>query len=409
MSARTSNPPLFTPAFFLVTLIFFLVMTTQTIFLVLPILIDELGGGALQIGLAMGAAPIGSVLSRFFWGRSLDRGGRRKVLIFSSLLNTAAILAFLTVKTAGPWLVFLRFLQGVALGGNITAVWTITADISPPARLAQSLGIFGTAGMVALAVGPGSGEMIMRLFAGIRAGFQGVFILAALLSFLSLALSFRLRESRPVAECGPLFPSYRDLMGNGVAAVLLVTLLFSVSRASFVSFFAEYSRLQAIVSIGIFSAVYSGTTIFFRFTAGHLPDRLGRVRVLGPALVVFGAGIALIAFSGSWPVFILSAFLCGLGHCFLYPVLNALVIERVHSCSRGTATGIFTSSFDIGIGAGSLIWGAAAQFGGYRLIYFLAGAVALLGLFFARPARRPAKIDPAAPPGFIPGERKFTS
>ena len=111
--------------------------------------------------------------------------------------------------------------------------------------------------------------------------------------------------------------------------------------------------------------------------------------MLGPALVVFGVGIALIAFINSWPVLILSAFLCGLGHCFLYPVLNALVIERVHSCSRGTATGIFINSFDIGIGAGSLLWGAVAQVGGYRLIYLLAGAVALLGLFFARPPSRP--------------------
>ncbi len=391
MSPRASNPVLFIGDFFLVTGIFFLVMTTQTIFLVLPILIDELGGGAMLIGLAMGAAPIGSVASRFFWGRSMDRGGRRKVLIFSTLLNTAAILAFLTVRTAGPWLIFLRLLQGIALGGNITAVWTIIADISPPARLAQSLGIFGTAGMVALAVGPGAGELMMHLFSPNPAGFQGVFLLAALLSLLALALSLRLKESRPAAGCGPVFPSYRDLMRNGVAAVLLVTVIFSISRASFVSFFAEYSRLRGIGSIGAFSAIYSGTTIFFRFTLGHLPDRLGRLRVLGPALVVFGAGIALIAVIGSWPVFILSAFLCGLGHCFLYPVLNALVIERVHSCNRGTATGVFINSFDIGIGAGSLIWGGVAQFAGYQIIYLLAGGAALLGLFFARPRHRPER------------------
>jgi MFS family permease len=388
MSPRASNQSLFTGDFFLVTAIFFLVMTTMTIFLVLPILIDELGGGAMLIGLAMGAVPIGSVASRFFWGRAMDRGGRRKVLIFSTLLNTAAIFAFLTVGTAGPWLIFLRLLQGIALGGNITAVWTITADISPPQRLAQSLGIFGTAGMIALAVGPGAGELIMNSISPLRDGFQGVFFFAGLLSLLSLGLAFRLKESRPTAECGPVFFSYRELMRHGVAAVLLVTIIFAISRSAFASFFADYSRIRGIGSMGLFSAIYSATTIFFRFTVGHLPDRLGRVRVLGPALVVFGAGIALIAVIDSWPVFVLSAFLCGLGHCFLYPVLNALVIERVHSCNRGTATGVFINSFDIGIGAGSLIWGAAAQFGGYRTIYLLAGATALLGLFFARsPAR----------------------
>jgi len=74
MSSGHSPRSLFAPGFILVTVIFFLVMTTMTIFLVLPILIDELGGGAMLIGLAMGALPIGSVASRFFWGRALDRG-----------------------------------------------------------------------------------------------------------------------------------------------------------------------------------------------------------------------------------------------------------------------------------------------------------------------------------------------
>ncbi len=388
MSSGHSPRSLFAPGFILVTVIFFLVMSTMTIFLVLPILIDELGGGAMMIGLAMGAVPLGSVASRFFWGRAMDRGGRRKVLISSTILNTAAIFAFLTVQSAGPWLIFLRLLQGVALGGNITAVWTITADISPPEHLAQSLGIFGTAGMIALAAGPAAGETIMNFFNPLRVGFQGVFSFAGLLSLLALVLAVRLRESRPSVECPPVGASYRDLMRHGVAAVLLVTIIFAISRSAFASFFADYSRIRGIGSMGLFSAIYSGTTIFFRFTVGHLPDRLGRLRVLGPALVVFGTGIALIAFSGTWPVFILSAFLCGLGHCFLYPVLNALVIERVHSCSRGTATGVFINSFDIGIGVGSLIWGAVAQFGSYRLIYLLAGATSLLGLFFARTPSR---------------------
>ena len=228
----------------------------------------------------------------------------------------------------------------------------------------------------------------MKYFTSLRAGFQGVFLFAGLLSLIALVLAFRLKESRPTTECGTVGVSYRELMRHGVAAVLLVTIFFSIGRSAFLSFFAEYARLRGIGSIGAFSAIYSGTTIFFRFTAGGLPDRLGRIRVVGPALVAFGVGIALIAYSNFWPIFILAAFLCGLGHCFLYPALNALVVERVHSCSRGTATGVFINSYDIGVGVGSLLWGAVGQFGGYQLIYLLAGATTLLGLFFVRPAPR---------------------
>lgn len=376
---RRSSQPLYTIEFLRVTVLMFLVMTTLTMFFLLPILIKRMGGNAVDIGLAMGVMPIGSVISRILWGRWMDLAGRKKVLLVSTMLNTAVIFIFLTVDRVGVWVIVLRLLQGVALGGNITAVWTIIADITPSPRLAESMGIFGIAGMVALALGPWGGELIMNGY-----GFGGVFIAAGLLSVASVILSLLIRESRPTGFCDSITPSFKKTMGRGVLVVFLITIAFAVSRSAFASFFAEYSRLQRIGSIGVYSLIYSTTTIVFRLIAGKIPDRVGRARVLTPALIVFGTGIVLIAVIRTFPVFLISAFLCGLGHCFLYPVLNALVIQKVHSCARGTATGLFTSSFDIGLGAGSLLWGVVAQFGGYHLMYILAGLTALLGVWGAR-------------------------
>lgn len=374
-----STQRLYTVEFLRVTVLMFLLMTTMTIFMLLPILVERMGGDAVDIGLVMGIMPIGAVISRFFWGKWMDLAGRKKTLLLSTLLNTVVLFLFLTVHSIGFWIIILRLLQGVAMGGYITAVWTIIADISPPVRLAESLGIFGIAGMVALAVGPWGGELIMNRF-----DFEGVFLVSGLISAIALVLSFPLRESRPVATCETIKPSYRRTMGRGVLVILLITFAFAVSRSAFASFFAEYSRLQQIGSIGLYSIIYSLTTIFFRLIAGKLSDRIGRVRVLTPALIVFGTGIGLIAVIRTLPVFIISAFLCGLGHCFLYPVLNAMVVEKVHSCARGTATGLFINSFDIGIGAGSLIWGVVAQFGNYHLMYILGGLTALTGIWGAQ-------------------------
>ncbi len=384
---RPTGQELYTLEFLRVTVIMFLVMTTMTMFFLLPILIKKMGGDAFDIGLVMGATPIGAVISRFFWGWWLDRGGRKKVLLFSILINTGAVLLFLTVKTVGPWLVFLRLLQGIALGGNITAVWTIIADISPADRLAESLGIFGIAGMFALALGPWGGEIILANY-----DFRALFIASGLLSVLAVILSLSIRESRPGGFCDSIIPSYRKMLGSGVLPVFLITVAFAASRSAFASFFAEYSRLQQIGTIGAYSLIYSATTIIFRLLAGRLADRIGRERVLSPGLVVFGTGIALIAVIHSWPLFILSAFLSGLGHCFLYPVLNALVIQKVHSCTRGTATGLFVSSFDIGLGAGSLVWGITAQLGGYHLMYLLGGAIVIWGIWEARRLNEEAKV-----------------
>lgn len=383
---KPTRETLYTPEFLRVMVIMFLVMSTMTMFFLLPILIKDMGGDAFDIGLVMGMMSIGAVVSRFFWGWWMDRAGRKKVLLLTTLINTGVIFLFSTVQGMGLWVVILRLLQGVALGGYITAVWTIIADITPPSRLAESLGIFGIAGMIALALGPWGGEIILANY-----GFRGLFIASGLLSALAVILTLSIRESRPAGYCDSIIPSYRKMMGRGVLPIFLITVAFAVSRSAFASFFAEYSHLQRIGSLGAYSLIYSATTITFRLLAGRVADRVGRERVLTPALIVFGTGIGLIAVIHSWPVFILSAFLAGLGHCFLYPVLNALVIQKVHSCTRGTATGLFISSFDIGIGFGSLLWGLTAQLGGYRLMYLLGGATVLLGIGAARWLKGDAK------------------
>lgn len=375
---KKAGHPLYSLEFLRVTVLMFLLMTTMTIFILLPILVERMGGDAVDIGLVMGVMPIGAVISRFGWGWWMDLVGRRKILLLSTVLNTVVLFLFLTVHSTGAWMITLRFLQGVAMGGYITAVWTIIADISPPERLAEALGIFGIAGMVALAAGPWGGELIMNRF-----DFTGVFLASGSISALALLLSLPLKESRPTIGCETLRPSYRKTMGRGVMLILLIAFAFAVSRSAFASFFAEYSQLQKIGTVGAYSIIYSLTTISCRLISRKIPDRIGRARVLTPALVIFGIGIGLIAGIRTWPVFIISAFFCGLGHCFLYPVLNALVVEKVHSCARGTATGLFITSFDVGIGVGSLIWGMVAQFGGYHLMYLMGGLTAWLGILGA--------------------------
>lgn len=377
MKVETATP-LYTPDFFRVTAVFLLLMTAMTMLFLLPVLVEELGGDAVDIGIVMGVMPIAGVVSRVFWGRWMDRAGRKKVLLLSSLLNAAVLFLFLTVDSVNLWIVALRLLQGVAWGGYVAAVWTIIADISPPARLAESLGNFGIAGMAALAIGPWGGEAVLRAY-----GFPGLFVGAGVLSLLGLLLSIRLAESRPGYPCDSKGPSLRGILKGGLGVIFLITIIFAASRSAFAFFFAEYSRLQGIASIGLYSLIYSATTIFFRLAAGRLSDRVGRVKVLGPALLLFGIGIGLIAFIRSLPLFIVSAFLCGLGHCYLYPVLNALVVQKVHHCVRGTATGLFTSSFDLGLGVSALLWGVAARWGGYRLMYVLAGCVSLAGILGA--------------------------
>ena len=87
--------------------------------------------------------------------------------------------------------------------------------------------------------------------------------------------------------------------------------------------------------------------------------------------------------------------LYGVGSGFIYPILNVLAVAPVPSHHRGKATSTYFAANDIGVGLGALGWGIVADAAGYRSVFSLAGAVALLCLplawHFFRPGRQKLK------------------
>ena len=384
----SSPQPLYTRQFFLITAVFFLLFFSWGLFFLLPIRITELGGGKFEIGLLMGVAQVSAVVARFLGGRRLDRLGRRKLLIGSAVLNTVTVLGFLAVRRV-DWLpIVLRVVQGIAYGVYFTAVFTIISDLTPPSRLTEGLGNFGMAGLLALALAPWMGEGLIARF-----GFDSLYVLAGIVSFFALILSVLSRESLPPEFCLTETPPLGKALAGGVLTLLFVTLLFAGGRGVLVSFAADHLAGEKTVSAGVFFLIYSLTAASVRFFAGPLADRAGKIRLLSPALVIFGLGVALMAATAHNVLIVASAALAGLGHGFLYPVLNALIIERSHVCSRGTATGFYTGSFDIGVGAGAIFWGWVATLSGYSLMYILAGAACLAGIFGVRMLARSRTAD----------------
>ena len=62
----------------------------------------------------------------------------------------------------------------------------------------------------------------------------------------------------------------------------------------------------------------------------------------------------------------------------MFPSLALMVVSEVDEENRGSALGAFTAFFDIGVGLGAPLAGAAAALAGYPAV-FLLGALAALG------------------------------
>ena len=370
MGKRPKNEKLFTKNFILTSLSTVTIFTSFYFLLVtLPIYILKLGGSESEIGLIIGVFTISAVVLRPFIGRELDSRGRKKILLAGSLVFLLSMLLY-NYTTSVTSLLLLRVFHGLGWGAATTAGSTLIADIAPPSRRGEAMGIFGMASNVAMAFGPALSIMLLD-----SSNFPALFAVSASIALVSLLLVLPISETIVVHPKNPLFSK---------EALFPSAMMFTVSLTygSIVSFLSLFARKQGITNPGIFFTVFAITLIIVRALAGRLSDIKGRNFVIVPGMVMITAGLWVLSTASSLSAFLISAFLYGMGFGFVHPSLMALLVDRVTEKTRGSAMGTFTAAFDLGIGTGSIVLGIVLQFYGFGIMYLLGGAIVLLGAVF---------------------------
>ncbi|MFI5123382.1 MAG: MFS transporter, partial [Vicinamibacteria bacterium] len=144
----------------------------------------------------------------------------------------------------------------------------------------------------------------------------------------------------------------------------------------------------------VFTA-FAASVVGMRVIGGGLPDRFGSIPCIIGAALIEATGLLVIAAAESMPVAVIGAVAMGSGFSLLFPSLALLVVNRVPEDRRGVAMGTFTAFFDLGMGIGSPIVGAAAAIGGYEAAFVLAAACALSTIGVALSLRTVAAAIPA--------------
>jgi MFS family permease len=124
----------------------------------------------------------------------------------------------------------------------------------------------------------------------------------------------------------------------------------------------------------------SACTIVCRLVLRRASDRLGRARVLVPALLAIASGNALLAVPPGLGSLVAAAALLGVGNSMLYPTLVALVVDRTPEPERGLAVGTLSGAWDVGVALGSPLIALLVQSRGYSAGFLAAAAMTLLGL-----------------------------
>ena len=363
------------------------------LFVHLPAHLERLGAGEAEIGWIWSIAAIAGLLCRIPIGRVMDARGRRIVFVLGGLLNAVACPLYLTAHAIGPWIYVIRLVHGLAGAMLFTALFTYAADHTPAERRTEGLALFGATGMLALAFGGTLGDAILS-----RLAFSALFVTAAVLALVSLAISLALREGPRAPARGP----GRVLAVIGQAGLLPLWWLAVVVAAALEALFAFtkiFIEATGYGSAGGFFGAYALAAITLRLVFGSLPDRIGPRRVLLPALVSLAAGFAMLAWARDTTDVIVAGTRCGLGHGYVFPIVFGLVITRASAAARGAAVASCVAFFDVGALIGGPVFGHLAENQGHADM-FRAAALSVIAsgaIFMIWDRRRAVAREPQDP------------
>jgi len=345
------------------------------LFIHLPAFITGLGGTEIDVGLLFGVTSAVAIASRPAMGRIMDERGRRPILLGGGMLGVFACIAYTSVSSIGPWLYVVRIAHGLSEAMLFASLFAIAADLVPPVRRIEGLGIFGVSGLVPMAVGGAAGDALID-----RGGFPLLFGVATALNVVAVALSFAVRE--PPSTPGEAPRGLRAaLVQPSLVPLWTGGLLVAIALAGHFTFLKTLVIARASFGkVGDFFAAYALVASAIRVVAGSLPARVGPKRVLAVAIVSLAAGQVILAWASTRPELVVAGVLAGAGHGYAFPILLGLVVTRARPTERGVALAIFTALFDAGTLVGGPLLGGIARGADYRVMFLSSASFALAGL-----------------------------
>jgi MFS family permease len=337
----------------------------------LPLQILALGGSHAQIGWLFAVTTGVAMALRPQVGGWTDRFGARALMLPGAAVLLLTMLALPLAATPGA---VIALMAGLGIGNALmsTTGSIVVANESPPTRRGEALSLYYVASSVGVATGPVTG-FALAAAGGITLAYGVVIALSAIVAGLVLALRTPARD----ATAAPIF---RRLWSRHAAAASLALIVVTMGHSTVYAFLPLHAAAAGLGSAAWFFPLMSGCTIACRFAFRRASDRLGRARVLIPAIAAVAAGNALLALPPGVVSLVAGAVLLGCGNSMLYPTLVALVVDRAPAAERGAAIGTLSGAWDVGVFVGSPLIALLVETRGFSAGFLAAALTTALGL-----------------------------
>ena len=312
----------------------------------LPIYFAKLGAREAEIGVLVGALSVSALVLRPLVGRGLLRVPEKTFMIAGNSIFALASISYLFFKSF--WvLIIIRLFQGIGWAFFATSSWTLAARIIPEARRGQGLSYFYLSLNTAFALGPSFGMFLVNQF-----DFVTFFLLCTGLCLGSLYTTFQLRTSQVVPASDPSGEvQHQAFLSRKAFPSATISLMGNFTFGAITAFFPLFALGHGMKNPGFFFGALAITLILGRAFGGKVFDLYTREKVILPCLAIQIVAMTTLAFSTTFPMFLLTAVIWGMGNAFLYPSLMAYILDHTGS-SRGPAIGTYLAVSDLGVRVG---------------------------------------------------------
>ena len=354
-------------------------MTQYVLVAALPIILTaELGGTALDAGLAMTYFQIGTILCRPFAGRLIDGLDKRIILLISSVLFFI-IMGLFNLTTSLQTIFVLRGIHGAIFALGTTVMAALAVVVLPALRKGEGINMFAVFSNIAMVLGPAVGLYTLQAY-----GSSALYIFLTIMTALAFILGNVIRLPKELAK-----PKQKSSKGWSISQFIekrslpwaLMGLFIGFTYSGVLVFIPiELNSMGAGVWGSVFFALFALMIIISRPLVGKVYARYGSRFVIYPGVGLFIVGLAILRVVSTPVGIICTAPLLGLGYGAAQPAFQALAVQSAPIERAGVSTATYFLALDIAVGAGSVILALIANALGYQHLYQITAIVMIIAL-----------------------------
>ena len=319
---------------------------------VIPLYANSLGASYIEIGLIGTAFAIVFTILATPIGKFSDRSGRKPVLVLSATLSAVAAGLYLLAGTVSQ-MIFIRALEGIAWAALWPPAEALITELAGTSNAGRAMGLSTASYGTGFALGSFTGGLIGSMF-GYRATFAFYLVLsivAILIALIRIRGAEVKQSPKMVTTLRTLQPKFPNWMNRTVVLSNVVGAAYTFALGMILTLFAVYAKNLgiAVFWIGTLFTLFWIGRIIASLLAGRISDKVGRKRVLVPALIGCAVGSVLIAALATVNSLAIAVIILGLAIGAIFPVTVALISDNVPSTNKGVAMGVFETSCAIGL------------------------------------------------------------